>query len=160
MSFNITRLQDDRAIVKGTDINGTEGTAIVNGFQWFQLKGDDSLAKAEAAFNEATKAFYEPLTKATEAFEAAKAGKVDPLNFIVVQEATEGVAAQSEQIVQLTHDSKILRLIEEDADAPRLVWVEAGGVKFLEILAETPAAGPVPFPVPAAEHNGLVKTEQ
>ena len=138
MSFKITRLQDDRIIVSGSDIQGHTDQIVVDGTQWLWLQGADKESEAVEAFDKAMEEFYAPLAKATDALHAAKANKVDALNYIVVQEGKAGTPAAEEILVELTHDSKILRLIAEDELAPRLIWITTGDTVSLEILAEDP----------------------
>ena len=145
MSFTITRLQDDRVIVAGADTTGHENTTVIDGHQWFEhIKADTSLNEAVAEFEAATAEFYAPLAEAADKLAKAKAGKVDELDFIVLQEGKAGTQGQDEVLVQLNHDSKVLRLIEEDASAPRLIWVANGDKVSLEILAAAPATAPKP----------------
>jgi hypothetical protein len=123
MSFTVQTMLGNKAVVSGTDINGNSGSTTVSTTQWDELNNRTGFSKAEAEFNEAVEAFFAPLTEAAEKVVAAQAGKTqDPVEFVVINEATEGVAAKPATIVALSNDSIILRLIEEGT-TDRLVWV-------------------------------------
>lgn len=123
MSFNVQTMLGQQAVVSGTDINGNAGTTTVSTAQWEELNGRSGFSKAEAEFDKAVEDFFAPLTQAAEKATAALAGKTqDPVEFVVLNEATEGVKAKPATIVALSKDSIILRLIEE-GNTDRLVWV-------------------------------------
>ena len=132
MSFTIQNLQGNRVLVSGTDVAGTIGKTIVDGSQWQDLAARKAFTEAEAEFDATVSEFYSVINAATDKLNAAKDAKiVDALDFIVLAEGVERVKGVEAEIVHLTHDSKILRLIEEDANAPRLLWIGDS----LEILA-------------------------
>jgi hypothetical protein len=122
MSFTMQRMLGNQAVVSGTDINGQDGSTTVSTTQWDELNGRTGFSKAQDEFDAAVEEFFKPLTDAAEKVTAAMAGKTsDPVEFVVVNEAVEGVAAKPATIVGLSKDSIIIRLIEE-GDTDRLVW--------------------------------------
>lgn len=132
MSFSITRLANSRAIVKGEDAHGGSGSCVVYTQQWDEIKAESSYSDALDDFNEAVEEFFAPLLAAAEAAEAAAVVKPDdPIEYVVLQDAVEGVEATPRQLIHLTHDSIVLRLIEE-GDSDRLIWVD-GGLEILEL---------------------------
>ena len=123
MSFTMQTMLGSTAVVSGTDINGNSGSTTVSTAQWDELNGRTNFSKAQADFDAEVEKFFEPLTKAAEKAQQALAGKTqDPVEFVVLSEATDGVKAQPAQIVALSKDSIIIRLIEEGT-TDRLVWV-------------------------------------
>lgn len=123
MTFTTTRLVNNRVSVRGTDINGVEGQCVLDSRQWDELAERAEYQVARAKFDEATRAFYEPLNKATEQLEAAQAGnEPDELTFIELEPGEEHVVGRTPQRVYLTHDSQVLRLLG-GGNTDRLVWV-------------------------------------
>lgn len=124
MSFNVQTMLGQTAVVSGTDINGRTGSTTVSTAQWEELNGRTGFSKAQKDFDQAVEDFFKPLTEAADKATAAMAGKTqDPVEFVVLAEATTGVQAKPAQIVALSKDSIILRLIEEGT-TDRLVWVD------------------------------------
>lgn len=146
-NFTITRLVDDRAIITGTDVFGVSGRTTVFTGQWDEINGDSAYDQATEAFDSAVEEFFAPLTEAAEKFnKSLEQAEPDSIGYVVQREAVEGRAAQPAQIVKLSHDSIVLRLIEQ-GDSDRLVWV---GDDQLEVLAE--AGTPLPMaPAMAAD---------
>lgn len=134
MTFTTRVLTGERVLVKGTDIEGTTDSCVVDGSQWFDLKRQQDAAKAEDQFGEAVEQFFAPLLEAAEKFEGAGAVVPDELTYIVLDEGEEGVAHRSQRVVGLTPDSVVLRAIEE-GQSDRLVWVDS----HLEVLAVLPS---------------------
>jgi hypothetical protein len=135
MTFTITRLVNNRAQVKGTDIVGVSGSTVVDTTQWDDINANSAFSQAVETFDAAVKEFYAPLEAAQEKLDQLRNKPVDSTGYVVLSEAVEGQVAQAERIIKLTKDSVILRLIEQGAQS-RLVWVGDD----LEVLAETPAA--------------------
>jgi hypothetical protein len=134
MSFSTSRLVNHRVLVTGTDSFGTTGRTTLNSEQWDEIKADGQYSEALEAFDAAVEDFFAPLIEAADAANAAHPVKqpVDPMSYVVLAEEVEGVAAKPAQLVHLTNDSIILRLIEQ-GDTDRLVWVD-GGLEILELL--------------------------
>ena len=120
--FNVTRLAGARALVQGTD----EGESTILYTEEFdELKGNTALKEAEADFGAKVKEFFAPVVEASEAFEQAKKAALtinDPAFRVVVQEAIEATAGQTERVRIVQRDTAILRLIES-GDTSRLLWV-------------------------------------
>ena len=129
-SFTTARLVNNRVMVRGTDKFGVDGECIVDSSQWDEINAHSEFDQAEAAFAAAVEDFFRPLEEAAEKMEKALSRPTDSISYVVLHEATEGTDAQPEQIIKLTRDSIILRLLEVN-DFDRLVWVDGE----LEILA-------------------------
>ena len=129
--FNITRLAGQRALVQGTD----EGeSTILYTVEFDELKGNTALKEAEADFGAKVKEFFAPVVEASEAFEQAKKAALtvnDPAFRVVVQEAIEATAGQTEQVRIVRRETAILRLIES-GDTSRLLWVN-GAIEITEL---------------------------
>ena len=123
MSFTTTALVGNRVLVTGTDFLGTEGKAVLDSSQWVAVNARKQHKQASKEFDDAVEEFFKPLTEAADKAQQALAGKTqDPVEFVVLSEATDGVKAKPAQIVALSKDSIIIRLIEEGT-TDRLVWV-------------------------------------
>lgn len=122
MSFTTTALADDRYLVEGQDVRGVTGQVIVDGTQWNQMQRRRELTEAHKEFDLKVEAFFAPLSEAISEINSAKKIEVDPLLYVVEQEAVEGSAAREERLIRLTPDSVILRAIAEGKD-DRLIWV-------------------------------------
>jgi hypothetical protein len=133
MSFTITKLAGDRALVKGRDASGTYGQQILDASEWSEVTAHTKHDEAHEAFDAAVEAFFAPLNEAVDALKATAKPKQDPLFFVTLQEKSEAVAGTDEVLVHLSHDSAVLRLIEQDPDTERLLWVN----DTLEILEAT-----------------------
>ncbi len=124
MSFTVQTMLGNTALVSGTDVAGNTGQTLVSTTQWEELQQRSNFSKATEDFDAAVEEFFKPLTEAAEKATAAAAAKQqDSAEFIVLKEGTEGVAGKPAQIVQLSKDSIILRLIEEGT-TDRLVWID------------------------------------
>lgn len=129
MTFSVTRLIGSRALVRGDDVTGATGQVVLDTTQWDELNQHKAMDVASKEFDAAVEEFFAPLTKAAEAMGKTVARPEDSLNFVVLSEGVDSVAGTPAHVVQLTHDSKVLRLIEAGNDQ-RLVWV----AERLEIL--------------------------
>ena len=129
--FNVTRLACARALVQGTD----EGeSTILFTAEFDELKGNTAIKEAEADFGAKVKEFFAPVVEASEAFEQAKKAALtvnDPAFRVVVQEAIEATAGQTERVRIVQRDTAILRLIES-GDTSRLLWVN-GAIEITEL---------------------------
>lgn len=131
MTFSITKLVGDRAIVKGTDKFGTEGSTVVTTTQWDEVQAHSQFHTSVEAYDAAVEEFFAPLIAATEAVEAKMARPAaDPISHVVLHEGTEAVQGEEATIIKLGRDAIILRIVEE-GKTDRLVWVD----DELEILA-------------------------
>jgi len=150
MSFTITNLAGDRALVKGRDAAGTHGQQILDAAEWNHFKATSEHSDAHAAFDDAVESFFAPLNEAIDAIKESAKPKLDPLFFVTVQEGSKAVEAADEVIVALGHDSAVLRLIEQDPDTERLLWVN----DTLEILADAPAPKVQGFALDVTKEDG------
>lgn len=130
MTFTTTQLTGDRVLVQGTDIAGYAGKTVIDGAQWAELNARTNLNKAQEAFDSAVEDFFKPLQDAADKIEKSLAKPIDSSSYVVLDEGTEGVHATPRQVVHLTHDSIVLRLIE-DGQSDRLLWVN----DELEVIA-------------------------
>lgn len=125
MTFVVQNMLGDKALVSGTDHLGNEGKTIVFTAQWDELKARKNFSSAQADFDAEVEKFFKPLTKAAKKAEKALNAKApDAASYIVLTEEVKEVSGQPAQVVALTTDSIILRLIEE-GNTDRLVWVDA-----------------------------------
>lgn len=134
MTLSITRLVGHRARIKGTDAEGVDGQCTVDTSQWDDLTQHKVIEQAQADFDSAVEEFLAPINEAIEKANAAATVEEDAVTYVVLEEAEEGKPSQREVRVQLSHDSQILRLIEE-GKGNRLVWMG----DTLEILEAAPA---------------------
>jgi len=123
MTFTTIKLMNERVLVQGTDVFGGSGKTTLDASQWNELALRKDVSKAQEAFDQAVEEFYKPIMEAAEAAAKVVEKPEDSTSFIVIEEGTEGVAHQPKQIVKLTRDSIILRLIEQ-GNTDRLVWVD------------------------------------
>lgn len=123
MGFTVQTMLGNQALVSGTDSMGQSGKTVVSTQQWDDLKAQKNFSTAEADFDKAVEEFFAPLVEAAEAMTDAVTRPKDPTEYVVLKEATEGVEATPAQIIELTTDSMILRLIEE-GNTDRLVWLD------------------------------------
>jgi hypothetical protein len=121
MSFTVQQMLGSKALVSGTDVRGTSGSAVISTEQWDELKARKEFDASVEAFDAAVEEFFKPITDAAEAVQDTKP-EPDPMEYIVLDEKVEGVQSKPAQIVELTTDSIILRLIEE-GQTDRVVWV-------------------------------------
>lgn len=142
MTFNTINLTGNRVLVRGTDITGATGEATLDASQWVELNGRSDLDKAQQAFDEAVQEFFRPLTEAAEKAKRSIEVPEDSLAYVVLDEGSEGEARRPKQVVRLTRDSMVLRLIEE-GNTDRLIWVN-GELEVTEAsvapASSTPAA--------------------
>lgn len=129
-TFNTTKLAGSRVLVQGSD----EGESmILDSSQYDELAARTSLKEAEAAFSDAIKEIFAPLTEAAEKAEAiAKLARevTDPAFSIELEPAVKGVQERPAVVVHLDHDTVILRMIAS-GDTSRLIWVDG----CIEIVA-------------------------
>ena len=122
--FTVQTMLGGTALVAGTDKLGKSGQTVVSTVQWDDLTGRDNFSKATADFDAAVEKFFAPLEKAAKkAKKALERPSQDPAEYIVLKEAVKGRVAEPAQVVALSKDSIILRLIEE-GNTDRLVWID------------------------------------
>lgn len=131
MTFHVQNMIGGQALVSGTDKLGNEGKTVVSTTQWDELNARSNFSKATEDFNAAVEEFFAPLTEAAKKAERElNRQKQDPAEYVVLTEGTEGAEAKPAEIIQLTRDSIILRLIEE-GDTDRLMWVDESTLGIL-----------------------------
>lgn len=150
MSFTITNLAGDRALVTGTDFAGTAGKLLVDASEWNEFNANNKHMDAHDAFDAAVEEFFAPLNDAVAALKDTGKPKLDPLFFVTVQEGSAAVEATAEVVVHLSHDSAVLRLIEQNPATDRLLWVNDA----LEILAQAPVQAVTGYADPKEEVPG------
>jgi hypothetical protein len=136
MTFTTTRLVGNRVLVGGSDVFGNKGQAILDSTQWDEVNADKAYDQAAEAFDAAVEEFFAPLVQASETLAKTLERPADPASYVVLREAVEGQAPQPEQLVKLTHDSIVLRLIEQNRGTGRVIWVGDDQLEILE--ADTP----------------------
>lgn len=123
MTFTTANLTGERVLVKGTDVFGTEGSTVLDGSEWAQVKRHSAFHSAQETFDSAVESFFEPLLEAANKLEDALALPApDPITYVVLNEGVEGTDGQEREVIKLGPDSVVLRLIEA-GDTDRLVWV-------------------------------------
>ena len=142
MTFTTTRLVGARVMVKGTDVFGTEGQTVVDSTQWDEVNANTEFDQATEAFEAAVQEFFAPITEAAEKLNSSMKRPDDPASYVVLKEAVEGVQAEPAQLVRLSKDSVVLRLIEQ-GDTDRLVWVN----DELEVTEASTRTAPAEEPV-------------
>lgn len=142
MSFTTMNLTNERVLVRGTDVTGREGEAVLDSAEWNHVKQHRQVAEAGKEFDATVEQFFAPLMEAAEKFETAQVKAEDPIAKFVIHEGTAAVRGQDEVAIRLSHDSIVLRLIEK-GDTDRLVWV-GDSLEVLEVLPGTSSAGTVP----------------
>lgn len=126
-TFTYTNLAGDRALV--TD--GGKRSTVLNVADWNEAQRRLALADATEEFNAEVEEFYFTLTEAAERVNAVQAKAIDPNQFVVIDEGVEGEQHVCAEVIDLSYDSQIARLINE-GNTDRLVWV---GNDSIEILA-------------------------
>ena len=115
--FHTTDLSGNRVLVEGTDVRGNFGSQVIDASEWLEIM------------------------EAVDALQADRQPQLDPLSYVVVQEGVDSVQGQDEIAVRLSPDSMILRLLEDDPQTIRLIWVN----DVLEILPEQTAPADVKY---------------
>lgn len=121
-SFTVQNMLGSKALVSGVDDLGNTGSVVLDTTQWDEIQTNARFSTAKADFDAAVNEFFAPLVEAAEAAEAAAQQTYDELEYVVVTEAQEGQPSVEQEILELTRDSIILRIIES-GDTSRLIWV-------------------------------------
>lgn len=129
--FTVQTMLGGTALVSGTDKLGNVGKTQVFTHQWDELTGRNNFSKATADFDAAVEAFFKPLEKAAKKLDKALARpSQDPAEYIVLKEEVKGQQHQPAQVVALSRDSIILRMIDE-GNTDRLVWIDESTLGIL-----------------------------
>jgi len=137
MTFTTTTLVDNRVLVRGTDVLGTEGSVVLDSTQWNEINERTEIKQAQAEFDATVEAFFAPIEKAAAKLQQTFERPADSLSFIVISEEEKATPGKAAHVVRLSHDSMVLRLLEQGA-GDRLVWVN-DGLEILEADAQAPA---------------------
>lgn len=121
-SFTVQPLAGDRALVKGTDVNGVTDETVVDASEWNMFKQHDKHLAAHEAFDETVREFFKPITDAAKTVSKLDKNK-DPLYYEVLSEEVEAVEGKDEVRFDLSYGSIILKAIEMD-EVHRLIWVK------------------------------------
>jgi hypothetical protein len=122
MTFTTVKLAGQRTLVKGEDNLGNNGQAVLSSAQWDYIKAESTQDHRLAEFNAAVDEFFQPLTDAVDAFNEGVKSDVDPIDTVTIGDEVEHVEGRPARTIELSHDSKVLRLIEEGQHS-RLIWV-------------------------------------
>ena len=126
-TFTYVNLAGDRALV--TD--GNKRSTVLDVSDWNEAQRRLTLAAATEEFNAEVEEFYSVLTAAAEKVNTVQTKAIDPNQFVVIDEGVEGEKHVCAEVIDLSYDSQIARLISE-GNTDRLVWV---GNDQIEILA-------------------------
>lgn len=141
MSFTTRNLAGNRVLVQGTDIDGNTGKTVIDGSEWAELRARKTHQELHGVFDEKVREFFAPLVDAVDAIAEQHAPQVDPTYTLVLTEGVEASEGVAEEVVVLSKDSVILRLLEEDSASPRLIWITDTELEILEAAA-IPALSP------------------
>lgn len=122
-TFTITELANDRVLISGEDRRGVYGEQVLDAGAHFERKRHEATKSAHADFDAALEEFYAPLTAAAQALKSTVEFDIDPLLYVVEQEASEGRAAQDKVVVRLDNASVLIRAIET-GQSDRLIWIK------------------------------------
>ena len=145
--FTLITLSGDRVLVKGTDILGNQGQQVLDASEWVYIQNHAKAHQAQDDFDRATKEFFAPLTAAAEQLQEALTPEQDELFTYTLHDAVEGREGREADVVTLSQDSAILRLLSTSAQPVRLIWVN----DRLEITAASLHTPPVFVPVSEEE---------
>ena len=127
--FNLTRLANSRALVQGTDPGESQ---ILSTEEWDAV--DQHLMQHVAAktFDKAATDFFKPLTDVVDRLNQLQAESLpasNPLEKLVLREATEAAEGDEGETIFLGHDAQVLRAIATDR-TELLIWVN-GSIEIL-----------------------------
>lgn len=127
--FNLTRLANSRALVRGTDPGESQ---ILSTEEWDAVDQHLTQHVAAKAFDKAATDFFKPLTDAVDRLSQLQAESLpasNPLEKLVLREATEAVEGDEGETIFLGHDAQVLRAIATD-QTELLIWVN-GSIEIL-----------------------------
>ena len=127
--FNLTRLANSRALVQGTDPGESQ---ILSTEEWDAVDQHLMQHSAAKAFDKAATDFFKPLTDAVDKLNQLQVESLpasNPLETLVLREATEAVEGDEGEIIFLGHDAQVLRAIAT-GQTELLIWVN-GSVEIL-----------------------------
>ena len=127
--FNLTRLANSRALVQGTDPGESQ---ILSTEEWDAVDQHLSQHVAAETFDKAATDFFKPLTDVVDRLNQLQAESLpasNPLEKLVLREATEAVEGDEGETIFLGHDAQVLRAIATD-QTELLIWVN-GSIEIL-----------------------------
>ena len=127
--FNLTRLANSRALVQGTDPGESQ---ILSTGEWDAVDQHLMQHVAAKAFDKAATDFFKPLTDVVDKLNQLQAESLpasNPLETLVLREATEAVEGDEGETIFLGHDAQVLRAIATD-QTELLIWVN-GSIEIL-----------------------------
>lgn len=124
MSFTITRLANQQALIAGTDKFGTEGKTVVSTARFDEVNRELSVLDAQDSFDNKVESFFAPLVEAVDELRKAAAAVPvnDPASYVTVRTGTEGTVGEQGLTLYFDADGTVLNLIE-NGDHSRLVWM-------------------------------------
>ena len=137
MTLTTTRLAGHRTLVQGSDILGVHGKQILDSAEWDEIAATKQHTELHDEFDAKVKEFFAPIMEAADALHEAHKVQTDPAFYLVLDEGEEATPGRPEQVVALSHDSVVLRLLEQGA-YNRLVWVN-DSLEILEQGASAPS---------------------
>lgn len=159
MTFTITRLANQQALVKGTDNLGTEGQAVLSTARYDEVKRELAMLGAQETFDETVEELFAPLIEAADTLRAAQVAVPveDPASYVVVREASTGEASDPGLTLRFDADGTVLNLIES-GNSDRLVWV--GDALFVTEFVPDPATDGVTLEEATALAGSVLGAEE
>lgn len=142
-TFNTTRLSGQRVLVTG---DTQEQHTILSASEWDSVKTNTKVEAMEKSFEAEVEKFFAPLVAASEKMEQVfldTMPKVDPDRVIVLKEAVKGTPEEPAELLVLSDDSLILKLIDE-GKTDRLIWV-GSSIEIIESVSGVGAQETLPF---------------
>ena len=155
--FNVTELAGHRALVTG------EGAqqCILDTTERDELFAKIDHMGIDVAFDAEVERFFAPLVDAVQEYDERHRKVADRFNLlndpafsVVLKPAVEAVAGEPEQRVVLSHDSVVLRLIDE-GQTDRLVWVGNDRIEIIARATPLPEVDDDEFVQMSAEETAL-----
>ena len=115
-SFDITRFKGGVFSVKGTDIEGNEGKAVLYSPTWAAVLEARKQAQAQETFDLAVREFFAPITDAVDA--ANKQGK--DFSSVTIVEEEPGVVRQA---IALDREGEILNILDQER-GDLVLWLD------------------------------------
>ena len=146
MTFTVTRLANQQAIVQGTDDFGSTGKLVLSTSSYDAWKARHATDTAKEEFDSAVEDFFAPLMAAAEKLEEArsKPAPIDPMFTVVTGEKVEGTDAVHQTIENLDFNTAVLRAILDLQDTSRLIWIDDKTLGFTELVVEPEVEVAVP----------------
>lgn len=141
MTFTTVKLAGQRTLVTGEDAHGNNGKVVLQSREWDYVKAESTQDHRLAEFNAVVDEFFKPLTDAVDAYNEGVKSDVDPIDTVTIGDEVEGVEHKPAKVIVLSHDSKVLRLIEE-GQHDRLIWV-GDQLEITEFVPPQQAPAPV-----------------